>query len=89
MISSAFDSHQDDGENTAGDLLPCPFCGGTAIAGRSVEMSLEEVCHYVACDNDDGGCIGATVTAIYLTEREAATAWNTRTPAVSPDKDQG
>ena len=57
----------------APELLACPFCGGAA---RSVNCDDSPFGSYVECIAPSG--CDATVCA--LTEVEAITAWNTRTP---------
>ena len=49
------------------ELLPCPFCGGKAISG----LTLDDMGYVVCASNDCWGMAG------YLpTESDAVTAWN-------------
>lgn len=54
---------------SAGELLPCPFCGGKAVDRREVDGF-----PMIYCDGDD--CFGPQTTA--RTFEDALLQWNTR-----------
>lgn len=57
------------------ELKPCPFCGGKAMVFHDEGEYLRP--YYVGCDNDE--CLGFSKLGwTYVTEEEAANAWNTR-----------
>lgn len=59
-------------EGQAGELLPCPFCGGEAYVSMQANG-------YMA------GCTCSPVgpwTGLFATRTEAIAAWNTRTPSL-------
>lgn len=58
-------------------LLPCPFCGGEA-AFESIDYA-DHSMKTCGCHNED--CIGYQSITKFATKREAAKAWNTRTPS--------
>ena len=62
----------------ANELKPCPFCGGTAAIGRTKKTLKLQYC--VGCNNSR--CIANRLrnpfVMHYLSEYEAAEAWNRR-----------
>jgi hypothetical protein len=60
-------------------LLPCPFCGSSAEVSESSPSGKEHVTHWQSRCTKILACIGATVDTWYVTEEDAATAWNKRT----------
>ena len=59
------------------NLLPCPFCGGTAHIEVDDIQEPEMFWHYSPrCD--DWACLGHMFWFMYKTEEDAAEAWNTR-----------
>ncbi len=68
------------GANRMAELLPCPFCGGTAhIETHSFyneqTNGYDDHTYGVICEN-----CSAQTAQIYLTKAQAKGAWNTRTP---------
>lgn len=65
-------------------LLPCPFCGGSAVILRSWLPSHKTFSP--SCDGQNGQCPGENMEqdeqggfcAEYPTEEDAIEAWNTR-----------
>jgi len=60
---------------TKGDLLPCPFCGGTDDVVQGV-VRADHVFQFVECTKCGIELVGHT-------EAEAIAAWNTRTHAAA------
>lgn len=80
--SSATTPQSDAGESTAGELLPCPFCGEEGILSvndlKSVPggMTLYRgMCSECSCE----------LCEWHEIKDDAITVWNTRTPAVPPE----
>lgn len=73
-----------EGGEMRGELLPCPFCGGEAfIDVMSRDEHGEPLDHSPEC----GNCAVSIIGAELLTEAEAITAWNTRTPSPEASRD--
>ena len=60
-----------------GELLPCPFCGGTEIMEASCQSSI-----WYFCGNDNCQAVGPTA----YNEAGARLLWNTRAPILTPDQ---
>lgn len=57
-----------------GELLPCPFCGGTAVKRGFATRGAKWVsCADCICDGETG-----------MTQKEATKNWNTRPPLLTP-----
>ena len=62
-------------------LKPCPFCGGAAETREVFVPWTQGFAWIVGCDGIYGsGCLGYAwkLTPLYLTEEQAAKAWNRR-----------
>lgn len=72
---------------SAGEPLPCPFCGEAGqLMRRSDVLDDATLLYWVACYNDS--CATKTCrTQIFMTSAEAVAAWNTRAsdPPKQPD----
>lgn len=81
-------------ENTAGELLPCPFCGGiqwNAInSGTTIllnHLQRDKAIRYqVLCQNKK--CDVKPKTSIWITREDAVKAWNKRAPAAPSQDDK-
>ena len=58
-------------------LLACPFCGKRKCVKAWMDADDTDGAWIVSCDVNKGGC-GSSTGYLYATERDAATAWNTR-----------
>jgi hypothetical protein len=61
-------------------LLPCPFCGGSAICVEHdpIRKPVEDRTYFTRCSNYGAKCPGCNGTHKYDTPEEAVIAWNTR-----------
>lgn len=66
--------------NNSDGLLPCPFCGGSAIA--HAERQKNRLYYIAYCGtltgDDDSACPCPPCTDEYSTKEKAIAAWNTR-----------
>lgn len=75
-------------ERQQGEVLPCPFCGGSADAWdqNQLRQGAEESSWVAGCAGDDGECV-AMLDRHYATRDRAVAAWNRRAapPVQQPD----